>query len=1033
MMNAAGQTGDIWNTCAFSFESPLKDLLDRGDFTVEEVLNEDELLQEIRGMHPQLLDFFSGEDVMASLVRYMTQEPLLAEQKLVTNNPPPMGMPNNGETDPDLEETSEQDQNDATSDENNTIAPAEEMETDRQVAEVQYIRFPFLACEVICCEVNVLLDTLVEGRVPPSEDTDEGNEPILLLDLLFSLLTNTKIGDMDDRRAGYFDKVISVLMQRRPMAVTNYLNQGGSLGVSTIMNAFFNHMYSHSIMQVLQRLLMPQQPVAASQEGNEPNWNGEEIHEGDQSVQCTWSSSPEALELLLQRLVGCEYSMDVSGRMDREDIEEARLEAAQNASEVLLTVIQNSPLTSPTLLALTSDPILKRIIDSAVTLREEEEFSMHDSTLTCSMNVLESLVLQLGGYGAVGTMGTEVEEIGNAENSEDNEPPQRQMAEPSTLVNHLPRLLVQLSNLLRDPITSSWRSKMQFDETEPKKLLGTSRLRIVRLLESLVLLGNPQVDEILCESNCLATCLDLFWEFEWCSMLHQSVANLLVHVFEGANARASLQEYFINQYDLLRRLMDSFEMKRKIGSRLERHGLDEGEQNIAVPPSVSSTDVEHGTPDNSVNGDEGENGALSDQENPQSVPDRKDAIDAENSEESGQDVTAARPQESENESSHVAETSKEVESTPLNGDKDDEKSLETFGSFEATDMMRYETGIIPFRMGFMGHVIIICQALVHVCTTAVEAQDGAERDLRAVEMSINGENSIEAKIDGKKPSLKILELIQKHASQERWQHFVTTTLAEETAIQSTPLGGYQENHPSAQEASMCPLTLERGDGIDDSGAMIGGGLLDDGAVLDIDDGDLDMSSGMRDVLSMTQLREATMAAEHGVGIEMMPVAGQMTTEYHYDDPLAREDIFDDEDSDEGYGSPKGTVDESDSNVDVPVMDLFTGNFSFNQFQEQSSGNTQLGGGEEWSNFANFDDAFAGFPGNTEVSPSTTEEGEQVIEAVPKPKVEPIDDIFAKAPDAASLLLGEEETQAKAEMESAQQAAALEGDDSSDEE
>ena len=41
-------------------------------------------------------------------------------------------------------------------------------------------------------------------------------------------------------------------------------------------------------------------------------------------------------------------------------------------------------------------------------------------------------------------------------------------------------------------------------------------------------------------------------------MLHQSVANLLVHVFEGANARSEMQEYFIVKCNLLGRLMDSF-------------------------------------------------------------------------------------------------------------------------------------------------------------------------------------------------------------------------------------------------------------------------------------------------------------------------------------------------------------------------------------------------------------------------------------------------------------------------------------------
>eukprot|EP00957_Ditylum_brightwellii_P048866 3707549-Ditylum_brightwellii.AAC.1 len=66
--NDGGATiGDIWSTGAFSFESPLKDLLDAGSYTLEDLLGEDELLQELRGMHPQLIEFFSREETVEGL------------------------------------------------------------------------------------------------------------------------------------------------------------------------------------------------------------------------------------------------------------------------------------------------------------------------------------------------------------------------------------------------------------------------------------------------------------------------------------------------------------------------------------------------------------------------------------------------------------------------------------------------------------------------------------------------------------------------------------------------------------------------------------------------------------------------------------------------------------------------------------------------------------------------------------------------------------------------------------------------------
>jgi sialic acid synthase SpsE len=69
-----GGVGDTWSTGAFSFESPLKDLLDSENYTVEQLLEQDELLQELRGMHPTLLQFFSQEESVVTLIEHVIQE-----------------------------------------------------------------------------------------------------------------------------------------------------------------------------------------------------------------------------------------------------------------------------------------------------------------------------------------------------------------------------------------------------------------------------------------------------------------------------------------------------------------------------------------------------------------------------------------------------------------------------------------------------------------------------------------------------------------------------------------------------------------------------------------------------------------------------------------------------------------------------------------------------------------------------------------------------------------------------------------------
>ena len=160
-------------------------------------------------------------------------------------------------------------------------------------------------------------------------------------------------------------------------------------------------------------------------------------------------------------------------------------------------------------LVISEGEILQRLIQGAIRV-PESGFSHHESILTNAMNVLESLTLQLGGYGAIGTMNILSEDGGTAEDKN------HLIADETELIKNLPTLLGGFASLLRHPSTETWKSLMQYDRTTEQKLLGTSRLRIIRVLEALVLLGNPRVDECIIESGCFDTCLSLFWEFPWC-------------------------------------------------------------------------------------------------------------------------------------------------------------------------------------------------------------------------------------------------------------------------------------------------------------------------------------------------------------------------------------------------------------------------------------------------------------------------------------------------------------------------------------
>ena len=364
-----------------------------------------------------------------------------------------------------------------------------------------------------------------------------------------------------------------------------YNFKGGGI---SLLRSFSRQLHSHSIMRIVQRLLMPRPPSLKNNEGNknksnsndDKDWSGVDDDDNDDDddengdlilgavdglgiINCNWNNNDETLSLLLDLLYG-----DTCDNFDGD--EGSRLDTSQHASEILVTIIQNSPLSSNVITKLTQNNELSRLVNccngiphGAKNLEQPLTFSRHESSMTTAMSVLETLVLQLGGYGSVdiltpkenddgkqvdmdqdsGTLynGTtssspvvsEIDEgqenhakkelsvqLGNEDSHQsacDIASPRHSclghsrrpevLAKASSLIDCLPLLLSSLSRLLTHPDTQTWESPVQYS-SKPQNLLGASRLKIIRVLESLVLLGLREVDHILCTSDCLEICID---------------------------------------------------------------------------------------------------------------------------------------------------------------------------------------------------------------------------------------------------------------------------------------------------------------------------------------------------------------------------------------------------------------------------------------------------------------------------------------------------------------------------------------------
>ncbi|KAK1369045.1 Serine/threonine-protein phosphatase 6 regulatory subunit 2 [Heracleum sosnowskyi] len=170
----------FWRMTGLSTASPVDTILDKDNYTLEELLDEDEIIQECKAINSRLINFLREKTQIEQLIRYIVEE-----------------------------------------------AP-EDAEKRRT------FKFPFIACEIFTCEVDIILKALVE---------DEG-----LMDLLFSFLEPEH--SHSTLLAGYFSKVVVCLLLRKTVSLMNYTRAH-----QDIIKKLVDLIGITSIMEVLVRLI----------------------------------------------------------------------------------------------------------------------------------------------------------------------------------------------------------------------------------------------------------------------------------------------------------------------------------------------------------------------------------------------------------------------------------------------------------------------------------------------------------------------------------------------------------------------------------------------------------------------------------------------------------------------------------------------------------------------------------------------------------------------------------------------------------
>ncbi|CAA0177580.1 putative SIT4 phosphatase-associated protein family [Arabidopsis thaliana] len=100
----------FWKLTSLSASSPVEIILDKENFTLEELLDEEEIIQECKALNSRLINFLRDKAQVEQLLRYIVEEP--------------------------------------------------PQDADSKRA----FKFPFISCEIFTCEIDVILKTLVEDE-----------------------------------------------------------------------------------------------------------------------------------------------------------------------------------------------------------------------------------------------------------------------------------------------------------------------------------------------------------------------------------------------------------------------------------------------------------------------------------------------------------------------------------------------------------------------------------------------------------------------------------------------------------------------------------------------------------------------------------------------------------------------------------------------------------------------------------------------------------------------------------------------------
>ncbi|KAL6508799.1 hypothetical protein OROHE_021358 [Orobanche hederae] len=509
-------------------------VLDKDNFTLEELLDEEEIIQECKALNSRLINLYSLPQLPVFLRDRAQVEQLL---QFIVEDPP------------------------------------EDADSKRT------FKFPFIASEIFTCEIDVILKTLVEEE---------------LMNLLFSFLEPNR--HHSALLAGYFSKVVVCLMLRKTVSLMNYVEAHQDvfkqlvdlIGITSIMEVLVrlvgadDHLYPNSldVMQWLADSNLLEMIVDKLNTSNLP-----EVHANAAETLCAITRnapSPLATKLsspsFVERVFGhaLEDSHSKSALVHALSVCISLLDPKRSISSSVVYSVGSQHVNEPPA-HVNPDAVGSMLpkLDHGRSPRCAYLGSHESDTFdTLPTHVLESIPL----FSILLNLRHEPDTLSTLSD---------------TLMDRLGADFIVRSPLLQDPLiiifeekTKTWvadslnefsvqsssntHAKIELlmllnvscDEKilpttygELRPPLGLYRLKIVEFLAVLLKTGNEVAEKELVVSGTIQRVLDLFFEYPYNNALHHHVESIIYSCLESKNS--AIVDHLLLECNLVGRILQS--------------------------------------------------------------------------------------------------------------------------------------------------------------------------------------------------------------------------------------------------------------------------------------------------------------------------------------------------------------------------------------------------------------------------------------------------------------------------------------------